>query len=396
MVGNLTADELLARAQALVPRLRTRAVACEAARTLPPETIADFRALGLTRILQPARLGGFELGLRTLARVGEELARGCASSAWCLALFATGSRLLGLFPEAAQREVLDGSGEALLATLYAPTGTAAPTERDGLNGFVVEGRWQYASGCDHASWVMVTATVEHGAPRPLPDVRCFLVPATEAKIEDTWFSAGLRGTGSHDVVVRGAFVPAHRVLAVVDVARGTAPGTRINPGALFRLPVIPTLALAVAGPAIGLAREAIERFRERSLERRPGYGTAIQSSRATTHVRLARAIAETGSARLVLERAASDLEEAAAAGPVDRLDQARARLDAALAVAACTRVVDDLFAESGAGALLDASPIQRAFRDVHAIGAHAALQVEPAAEIYGRLLLGLPPEAVLF
>jgi 3-hydroxy-9,10-secoandrosta-1,3,5(10)-triene-9,17-dione monooxygenase len=389
-------NELMAGARALVPELRERALACEAARTLPPETVADLRALRLPRILQPARRGGLELGLRALARVGEELAQGCGSSAWCLALFGTSSRLVGLFPGPAQDEVLGGDGDALVTAVHAATGTATADHRDGGPGFRLEGRWQYASGADHATWMALTATVQHPAPRPLPDVRCFLVPAAEVKIDPTWSAFGLRGTGSHDVVVDGAFVPAHRVLALIDVARGAPPGAAVNPTPLYRLPIIPVLALAVAGPAIGLALECITEFRERSFARRPGFGASVQATRTTTQVRLARAMIEVDAARSVLDLAIGDLEAAAATGPVDRLAQARARLDAAWVVATSARVVDDLFADSGAGAGVDSSPLQRAFRDVHAIAAHGALQFDPAAEVYGRLVLGLSADAALF
>jgi 3-hydroxy-9,10-secoandrosta-1,3,5(10)-triene-9,17-dione monooxygenase len=388
---------LVGHARALAPRLRARAAACEAARSVPSETIAELGTLGLTRLLRPAALGGLEVGLGTLARVGEELARGCASSAWCLALFATTNRLVALFPPPAQRDVWTADdGDVLAVAVHAPTGTAVAEERAGTPGFRVTGRWQFASGCQHASWVVMTATVQHAAPGPLPDVRCFLVPAPEVRVEDTWSAAGLRGTGSHDVVVQSAFVPAHRVLRLVDAAGGRAPGTALHAGPLYRLPIIPTLALAVAGPAIGVAREAIEQFRERSFERRSGYGASVLAARATTHARLARALIDVDAAWLVLERAIARLDAAARAGTVERPVQARARLDAAWAVATCARVVDDLFADSGAAALLDASPVQRGFRDVHAIAAHGALHMPAAAEVYGRLVLGLPADAVLF
>jgi 3-hydroxy-9,10-secoandrosta-1,3,5(10)-triene-9,17-dione monooxygenase len=389
-------EEVVARARELAVSLRARAAACEAARRLPRETIADLGALGLTRLLRPAALGGLEADLHTLARVGEELARGCASTAWCLAIFATTNRLVGLFPEAAQREVWRDAGDVLAVAVHAPSGTAVRAERGGAAGFRVGGRWRFASGCEHASWAVVTAVVQRRPPGPLPDVRGFLVPASDARVEDTWFAAGLRGSGSHDLVVPDAFVPAHRVVRVVDLVAGRAPGAAVHGGPLYRLPVIPTLALAVAGPAVGLAREAIEQFRGRSLDRRPGYAASVQATRASTHARLAGAIADVDAASLVLERAIARLEAAAGAGPLEPPVLARARLDAAWTVAACARVVDALFADGGAAALLDASPIQRGFRDVHAIAAHAALHEASAAELYGRLLLGLPADAVLF
>jgi alkylation response protein AidB-like acyl-CoA dehydrogenase len=381
-------DVLIARARDLVPDLRRRARACEERRSLPLETVADFRAAGFPRVLQPTRFGGYELGLASLVAILREVGRGCGSSAWCLALFATHNRLVGLFDERAQREVFGDDGDALIAAIYTPSGTAAPIGTEPGRGFRVTGRWRFASGCDHGTWVAVAARVQPSA-GPIADIRTFLIPAGDFGIEDTWFAAGLRGTGSKDVVVNDVFVPTHRVVSFVDVVRGSSPGVAVNRSSLFRLPLFPVLALVAGGPALGLAHGAIDAFRELEAGRAAGHGRA-------THpigpARLAEATAGVEAAELYLQRGVDDLTRRVAAGEyLTRGQRARYRLDGAWVVAACLRAVDGLFRASGASALFDASPLQRAFRDLHAMAAHNLLQLDAAADLFGRLDLGLSP-----
>lgn len=384
-------EDLIARARALVPELRKRAQACEDRRSVPPETVADFRAAGFFRLFQPARFGGYEVGLGTLIEIAREVGRGCGSTAWCLALFATHSRLVGLFDERAQQEVFGDSADPLVSAVFAPSATATPVGDGPEAGFRVSGRWRFASGCDYAEWIAVAARLDRAAEGPITDARFFLIPAGEFRIEDTWFAAGLRGTGSKDLVVEDAYAPAYRALSFIDVARGRPPGTAVNTSALFRLPIVPMLAMAMGGPALGLAEAAIDTFRDRMSE-----GAAAQSRQVASQMRLGEAVASVDAAGLLLRRDVEDLERRSAGG--ERLgpaQRARYLLDAAFVVMSCTRAVDRLFAVSGASALFDSSPLQRAFRDLHAMSAHTALQFDAAADLFGRIELGLPPGSSL-
>jgi len=253
--------------------------------------VADLRAAGFLRVFQPARFGGYELGLGTLIEIAREIGRGCGSTAWCLVLFATHSRLVGLFDERAQREVFGGSASPLVSAVFAPSGTATPVGDGPEAGFRVSGRWRYASGCDHAEWIAVTARLDRAAEGPILDARIFLIPAGQFRIEDTWFAAGLRGTGSKDLVVEAAFAPAHRALPFIDLARGRAPGTAVNTSPLFRLPIIPTLAMAMGGPALGLAEAAIDTFRNPVSK-----DAAARSRQAASQMRLGEAVASVDAA----------------------------------------------------------------------------------------------------
>jgi alkylation response protein AidB-like acyl-CoA dehydrogenase len=273
---------------------------------------------------------------------------------------------------------------------------AACRSADREAAFRVSGTWSYATGCDHAGWIAVTALVVRTPPAPLPDVRCFLLPRADVRIDDDWFVAGLRGTGSKSVVLEDALVPAHRALSYLDVARGTTPGAAVHPSPLFRLPLIPSLNLAVAGAAIGIARGAVDAFRADRHARRAAARDGVDLREATRTAPLGPALAATDAAAMLIRRDADEMTARIAAG--ERLSPAqrsRYLLDGAFAVASVTEAVDRLLAASGAGALRDSSPLQRAFRDLHAMSAHSTLRLDVAANLYARCEAGLPPRSSL-
>jgi len=392
MPRTATRETRLAAARALVPVLRERAEKTEALRHLAPETVHDLVENGLVRICQTARYGGDALDLGALVAVSAELGRGCGSSAWCHAVLAIHAWMLGLFPGEAQQDVFGASPDTLAAACFAPTGQAT---REG-DGFRLRGRWSFASGCDHAAWIAVTAPSGEEALPGAPDLRSFLVPRGDFRIEDNWFVAGLRGTGSKDVVVDGVFVPAHRTLSMVQAALGRAPGVALDDAAVFRVPFASALALVLAGPAIGIARGALESWTARTRERQLAYSGAKQAAQAPAQIRLAEAAAEIDAAEAMLFGACARVTAAAEARrEVSLEERARLRRDTAFAVRLCTRAVDRLFEAAGAHALFDASPLQRAFRDLHAMSAHAFLNWDTTAELYGRVELGLPPTSPL-
>jgi alkylation response protein AidB-like acyl-CoA dehydrogenase len=155
------------------------------------------------------------------------------------------------------------------------------------------------------------------------------------------------------------------------------------------------LSLAVAGVALGTARGALEAFRDRARSSRTGLPGTLLAERAPSHIRFAEATAEIEAAALVTERAAEDLAGAAADGRLSPARHAHCRLSGAFAVRSCTQAVDRLFTAAGAGALFDTSPLQRAFRDLHAMSIHAALRFDDAAELMGRIEFGLAPTSPL-
>jgi 3-hydroxy-9,10-secoandrosta-1,3,5(10)-triene-9,17-dione monooxygenase len=244
------------KAEALLPRLKERAAKCEELRRLPDETLRDFHDARLFRIHQPKRVGGEELEFACVVTFGALLARACASSAWNWVNFTAHHHMLGMFPPQAQDAIWGRSPDALIASSFVfPAGKARKVK----GGYVLSGRWPFSSGVDPSEWNMLAGLARLDDNLP-PEQRIFLVPRAEYKVIDTWFAGGLRGTGSKDVDVAEVFVPEHMTLAVADTKGGPTPGSAVNPGLRFQLPVFALFPYMLSGVALGIAEGLIESY----------------------------------------------------------------------------------------------------------------------------------------
>jgi 3-hydroxy-9,10-secoandrosta-1,3,5(10)-triene-9,17-dione monooxygenase len=383
-------DGLLARAVALIPVLRERAAPTEALRRLPEETERDLHAASLFRVLQPRRVGGAELDLPALVDIAEAVAKGDASVAWTLANLASHHWMLGMFPKFAQETVWGGDPDALIASsLVFPAGKA----RRANGGYSLSGRWPFSSGVDGSAWNMLAGVVQAEDETDAPEYRIFLVPEADYEIIDTWHSSGLCGTGSKDVAVSGAFVAEGMSVAVNDLKGGLTPGSVLNPGPLYRLPVFALLPYVVAGVALGNAQAARDDYLAGVRSRASKHGGARLSDLQSTQIKIAVAGAKIDGARTVMRAVCQEaMAEARKRRVPDMAVKARYRRDGAFSVSLCTEAVDLLYAASGAGGLSKMRHLERQFRDAHAINAHIALNLDLAGATYGRVALGLDPD----
>ena len=198
--------ELIKSASELVPTLQSRAQLTEDLRQIPQDTVRDILASGIYKIGIPRLYGGHPVNYGVCLDVGEELAKGCGSAAWCYSLWTAHAYLIGHWPLAAQEEVF-GDAEYPLCSSSLNPGRSEIRSVDG--GYKLSGRWEFSSGCDSAKWVML------GAPG-FQDRTWMLLPSQDYEIVDNWFVSGLKGTGSKDIVVKEAFVPVHRMLNVAQ------------------------------------------------------------------------------------------------------------------------------------------------------------------------------------
>jgi 3-hydroxy-9,10-secoandrosta-1,3,5(10)-triene-9,17-dione monooxygenase len=384
--------ELKARAEALIPALQERAARAEELRRLPDETIADLHKTGLFRILQPKRVGGSELPFRSIVELVAIISRGDASTGWVLANLAAHHWLLGMWPKRAQEEVWDQSPDHLIGSaLIFPRGRAQKVE----GGYRLTGRWPFSSGVDPAAWNLIGGIVqdeEGGNSGP----RIFLLPASDYTIIDTWQVIGLAGTGSKDVAVEDVFVPDYRTLAVDQMAGGPNPGSEANPAVLYQLPAISLFAFCIAGVSLGIAQGAIEYFIETTRTRLSAYTGRNVADFNTVQVHVAEAAALTDAARAIMLGDCDAATSSVTAGKTpDLAERARYRRDGAFAAMLCTKAVDILFTAAGGAAIYARNPLQRAFRDVHAANGHYVLNWDINGAMYGRVALGLPPDATL-
>ena len=373
----MTGTDLWQKAEALLPRLKERAPKCEQLRRLPDETLRDFHDAQLFRIHQPRRVGGAELEFAAVVTYGALFARACASTSWNWVNFAAHHMMLGMFPPQAQDEVWGSSVDALIASSFVfPAGKARKVQ----DGYLLSGRWPFSSGVDPSEWNMLAGLARLDDNLP-PEQRIFLVPRSQYKVLDTWHAGGLRGTGSNDVEVKEVFVPEHMTLAVADTKGGPTPGSALNPGLLFQLPVFALFPYMLSGVALGIAEGLIEDYKPAAGKMTGARVAEIQS----TQIRLGEATAYAHISRLVQ---LANCREAEAQLP-DLKTKARYRLEGAYAVEWAVRAVDVMFGLYGAGGLYESGPVARAFRDAHAVKQHFSFNTDIAGTTYGRVALGL-------
>jgi len=291
--------EMLERAHALVPKLRERAAATEEMRRLPPETERELHDTGLFRILQPKRVGGSELDYVALVDFADVIALADASVAWNLANLASHHWMLGMFDERAQDLIWKDNVNALIASSFVfPAGRAKKV----AGGYTLSGRWPFSSGVDSSTWNMLAGIVSSDDDADGVEYRVFLLKQDDYKIIDTWNSTGLKGTGSNDVEAKNVFVPGHMTLAVKDVAGGATPGSTVNPGALYALPVFALFPFVLSGAALGNAQACLDDYVEIARHRASTYNRAKLGDLQTTQIKIAEASAKIDAARLIMRR----------------------------------------------------------------------------------------------
>ncbi|MBV8505723.1 MAG: flavin-dependent monooxygenase [Alphaproteobacteria bacterium] len=386
-------EEYLTRVRALLPVLRERASGAETLRRLPDETFADFQKAGLFRALQPRHYGGYELDPAIFYQAVMEVGTVCGSSAWILGVIGVHNWHLAIFPPQAQEDVWGVDTSVQLSTSLAPTGTVQRVD----GGFRLRGRWSFSSGCDFCQWAVlggIVPPIEEGQPA---DARVFLLPRRDYVIDDNWHVMGLCATGSKDLVVDDAFVPEYRTHSYQDAFHLKHPGTAVNHAPLYRLPFGLVFANGITAPAIGAALGALEAFREQSLKRINLRDQSRVAEDPFAQYRLAEAAAAIDAARdRVLGNFAEMMRLARAGEEIPLATRARCKWDAGKAIDWSVQAVDKLFEASGGRGIFLDNPIQRTWRDVHAMRAHAGNNPERAAFVFARSEFGLPPQDIRF
>ncbi|WP_305884326.1 GTP cyclohydrolase II RibA [Pseudarthrobacter raffinosi] len=376
-----THDELLARVDALVPRLRERASETEEIRRIPEATMAELKAAGVFQMLAPKAVGGFGLGLETYVEVVRHLAQGCVSTAWSVGHLVEHVWMLARWPQEAQDEVFANGPAPLAAATGAPPGKAEKVP----GGFIISGRWSFASGVMHSEWALLA--VQHGEIR----LQC-LVPVSDLDLLDVWHTAGLRGTGSNDLRTENLFVPAHRALEWNLLAAADNPGSRIHPDPNIHIPMSTFLNMVAPAAALGGAEHAIEVFRDLMMVRKVKQTTqARQADSPLAQARFSQAFGQVATARLHWQEAVRVVAASYGRRPVAFTDEERAqyRLSLGLSGAASAEAVRLILTGSGGSVHRLTHPLQRIQRDVNVLLNHASLTMDPILEQAGRGLLDL-------
>jgi GTP cyclohydrolase II len=376
-----THDELLARVDALIPRLRERAGETEELRRIPAPTIAELKAAGVVQMLAPKAVGGFGMGLETYVQVVRRLAQGDASTAWSVGHLVEHVWMLARWPQQAQDEVFANGPAPLAAATGAPPGSAEKVP----GGFAISGRWSFASGVMHADWALLA--VQHGDVR----LQC-LVPMADLELLDVWHTAGLRGTGSNDLRAEALFVPAHRALEWKLLAAADNPGSFIHPDPSIHIPMATFLNMVAPAAALGAAEHALEEFRNLMMVRKVKQTVEKrQADSPLAQARFTQAYGQVATARLHWEEAVRVVSASFGRRPVAFTDEERARyrLSLGLSGQASAEAVRLILTGSGGSVHRLTHPLQRIQRDVNVLLNHASLTMDPILEQAGRGLLDL-------
>jgi alkylation response protein AidB-like acyl-CoA dehydrogenase len=366
------AERLLAAVREKGPAIAARGGEIESARRLPPDLVEELRSIGLFRMLLPRRWGGLELDFPPSVDILAELSAHDGSTGWTTMIGCEAPQLLALLPEATFEAIYADGPDVIVGGAFAPRGTAVAID-GGAGGYRVSGRWSFASGCQHSRWLFGNCVVRGEAPAPEaspspPILRCALLPAGAWRILDTWRTAGLRGTGSHDIEIDDAVVARDWTF---DLFQGQ-PWLR-DP--LFAAPLL-QFSTHIGAVALGIAEGAL-----RDLIALAGtnklrlYARASLADSPLFQYRLGHAEADLEAARALLRARAEELwARARGAGNVAPEMRTRVLQTTAWVAETATRVVDACYTAGGGSALYDTSPLQRRLRDIHALTQHASLQ----------------------
>jgi 3-hydroxy-9,10-secoandrosta-1,3,5(10)-triene-9,17-dione monooxygenase len=373
---------VLERARAIVPRLAARAPAATAARTVPAETIAEYHAAGILRILQPRRFGGMQGRFSLFSRIVEELTYGCASSAWVYAVLAEHQWIIAQYPEQAQIDVWGDDPRAVASSSLAPRAAAVQTS----GGWRLSGRYTFSSGCDHAGWAILGVFLgEMGDPR---HVAYLLVPLADTEIVDDWQVLGLAGTGSKSLVLRDVFVPQHRCVMVSDLFAGTPPGAAVHPDyPVLRAPRGFLVSYSLPPVCIALGRRALDVVCA-SLATRLSRGVTRMADSEVVQMTIGEAAAAIDAATLLMHQGRDASTAAVDTGRrITEAEALRARRDMVYAQHQVGWALERLCELSGARWVYDSDPLQEIRRDVMTILTHHAANRAAAFAPYGNLLL---------
>ena len=389
MMDRTVADAaLIEAARSIASLVRACRDEGERERRLPAQVLAAMHEARLFRMYIPKALGGLEIDPITSMIVVEEIARADAAAAWNLMLGATYGLWAAFLPDDAAREIY-GAPDAVVAGALRPTGRARPVD----GGFVVDGRWSFASGIRHAAWwnagCLVGRDGAGDADTRAPEVWLVFFPAPDGELIDNWDVGGLRGTGSHDYAVCGLFVPRARAIPFDAAPRA--------PGPLYRLPRQALLDNTMAALPLGIARTAIDTLVEIAAGgKRPAGAGAPLAERATVQADVARAEALYLAGRALLYDSVAQSWEAARDGrELSVREIAVLRLARTHAVQAAVQAIDLMYTDAGGAAIYTRNPLERCFRDIHTVTQHVSMN--PANyEVSGRVLLGLAPDRALY
>ncbi|HUP72784.1 MAG TPA: acyl-CoA dehydrogenase family protein [Acidimicrobiales bacterium] len=380
---SLTPQGVLDAARALGPTIADRAREIEAARRVPVDLLDQLIDAGCFRILLPTTHHGVGADLPAAMRVFESLAHADASVGWTVMIGAGAWCDLAGLSRAAFDALFDGDHDTIVAGAFNPTGSIEAVD----GAYRVTGRWSFASGCQHATWIFGNCV--EGIVDGVPRLRGVVFSREQVTIEDTWNVSGLAGTGSHHFNVDGVVVPAERTFKpLADEPCLDAPIVRIPPPAAF--------SLAIASVALGIAQGALDDIVALARAKVPLLAHAPLAANAQFHFELANADTTLRAARaLIYETATATWAGAVDGTPLTLEERARIRAAGVWAVEQAAAVVTTAYRAGGGTSLYADCPLQRRLRDINAVTQHFLVKRDTLSTA-GAILAGQDVEVMVF
>jgi alkylation response protein AidB-like acyl-CoA dehydrogenase len=378
------AQQMIAAAKSLRTIVEPLRGQMDRERKLPRCVVDLMRDEQLLSLWLPTEYGGPTLSIPDSVRVIEALAETDGAIGWCACTAAINNRLAGFLPPTSATEIF-AVQQASVAGALMPTAKAALLP----GGYVVSGRWGYASGIDHCAWTLGACSVaENGRPRTnqdgSPETVIAFFPTSQCEVIDTWDVGGLRGTGSHDYQV-------HDLLVSQEFTVRLGADDPVCSLSICRYPAYSAQGTAIAPVVLGLAKAALDRYAEITACRIPRITATVARDDPATQEVFGRASAALRSARTFLYDAVEELSSTADSGSQATTSQrANARLAFAQAAETAKYIARILHDDSGGAGLYEAQGLHRYFRDIHAATQHAQLQ-KGGFRTGGRVVLGIDP-----
>ena len=370
----------LTAARELAPRVAATIDEIDRERELPDELFAELADTGFFRLLVPRSLGGGEIDYLEHLSIVQTFAEVDGSTAWCINqnnVFATVSAKM---PEPLAREIW-GKPRAVVANGPPTNASALPVS----GGYRLTGRWNFSSGCRHATWMAAVAPVTDPSTDKRED-RMLIMPKEQVNLVDVWQVNGLRGTGTFSFEVEDVFVPGERTFNPSDSPREEGP--------LYVMPMLLLFASGFACTALGVARTALDAAVELAGGKRPRLDQNLLRDKPIVQREIGRAEAIWGSARaFLLETANAAWESACKVHALTVEERIRLRLASTHAIRMAAAAVDIVYEVCGSDSIFEHKPIQRRFQDAHVI----TQQIQGRMAHYetaGQFFLGLEPEGM--
>jgi alkylation response protein AidB-like acyl-CoA dehydrogenase len=376
-----TREELLDRVESLLPDIAARTRWVAEHRQLHPDTVKELEQAEIMRTLIPKQYGGFELNLDTMADISRTLARACVPTGWVMGFFVGHNWMATRFSEKAQDDVFNDNPYPKIPGQIKPTHKARRVN----GGYELSGRSSWNSGIMHADWVLTGIAVDDEPPRVA------LVKAGDYDVDDVWDMSAMEGSGSHDMICNGTFVPEHRICDVSGFFEGRTEGNQRYSNPLYVMPVLPFMYSEVISVMVGGLEGATQHYIEQMKGGDPAYSPGKLAEMPTVHVKIGEAASRSRTAGKLIDSLIGETLDIQQSREFTLEDRLQLKLDAGTIANHCRSSINELIHDAGARSFENSSPIQAHFRDINALSVHAFWDWHVCREQYGRGQVGLEP-----